>query len=99
MLQLYIYIYILQQIKLFFLQKNNPNSPTSDDVGISIEDALNAFDFLETEYYIDGYGSSGFVFLSISLISICSFKFNLHNIYVYLSLNFICLFNSPYWWA
>ena len=41
-----------------FQSKQSPQSPKSEDAGISVEDALNAFDFLETEDYIDGYSSS-----------------------------------------
>ena len=42
-----------------FLQKNTTTgSNGSSDVSISIENALGAFDFLESEDYEGGYGSS-----------------------------------------
>ena len=49
--------YIVHVARIF-QSKQSPQSPKSEDAGISVEDALNAFDFLETEDYIDGYSSS-----------------------------------------
>lgn len=42
----------------YLLQRHAAASPDPSDVSISIENALGAFDFLESEDYEGGYGSS-----------------------------------------
>ena len=53
---------------LFLFQKNRgAGSGRCSDVSISIENALGAFDFLESEDYFDGYGSQGYVSMMLHM--------------------------------
>ncbi len=56
-----IFVFIVARNLALMLQRNATVSPGSSDVSISIENALGAFDFLESEDYEGGYGSSRWV--------------------------------------